>query len=248
MLSYNVGVQIRLNRFFKDGKALVLAADHRTTIGPQEGLKFDSVADTAIKNGLNGLIVRPAISTKIMNKNLKSVSLLMYLTGKLDRGVDHVSFNTVKYAVSSGADIVCSEFKFGSDGDLENTYECSRISEEAHMLGVPHLITTYVLDTQLKSMGSKAYAHACAIAEELGADIIKIGLPHDKDIMRECVEAVSVPILIAGGQKESLSQLESKLHTFVEVGGAGAVIGRNIWGNDHKDEICFALKEVLFNS
>lgn len=246
MASYNVGVQIRLNRFFKNGRALVLAADHRTTIGPQNGLVFKPLVDSAIKNELNGIIVRPSMSSEFIEKDLKNTSLLMYLTGKLDRGVDHVVFNTVQFAISSGADIVCSEFKFGSDGDLENSCACSRISEEAHMLGIPHLITTYVMDSQLKNKGNKAFAHACVIAEELGADIIKIGLPNNKEIMRDCVNSVSVPILIAGGQKDSLQNIICKLNTFIGVNGSGAVIGRNIWGSEDKDDVCQALKRVIF--
>lgn len=242
----NIGVQIRMNKLFKHEKVFIVAADHRTTIGPQKGLNIREIGDLVARKQIDGLIIRPGMAKFLADIPLNGVSLMMYLTGKLDRGVDHIQFNTVEYAVSCGADFVCSEFKFGSDGDLYNTYECSRISETAHGLGIPHLITTYVMPEQLSAMGTGAYAHACSIAEELGADIIKIGLPDDDGIVRECVESVNTPIVIAGGSKEPLDTLCQKVTSFTDVGGAGIVLGRNAWGADDRDLVIDNMKKILY--
>lgn len=246
MSAYNIGVQIRLNRLFSQDKAFVVAGDHRTTIGPQKGLVTKRIGELVAAHGLNGLIIRPAMARYLSNLSLRDTCLMMYLTGKLDRGVDHVMFNTVEYAVSCGADIVCSEFKFGSAGDLGNTHDCSRISEKAHMLGIPHLITTYVQKEQLEHMGECAYAHACAICEELGADIVKIGLPNDAQIMRSCVESVDVPVLMAGGAQDDLEVLSDKVSLFMENGGKGVVMGRNVWGADDQNAVVARLKKAIY--
>lgn len=245
-MEYNLGVQIRMNKLFKHNKAFIVAADHRTTIGPQKGLNIRDISEMVVNKQLDGLIIRPSMAKFLADVPMKDITLMMYLTGKLDRGVDHVQFNTVEYAVSCGADIVCSEFKFGSTGDLKNTYECSRISEDAHKLGIPHLITTYVRPEQLSCMGPSAYAHACSIAEELGADIIKIGLPDDDEIVQECIESVNTPVVIAGGSKEPLNTLCQKVSNFTNKGGAGIVLGRNAWGADNRDDVIDNMKKILY--
>lgn len=244
-MEYNIGVQIRMNKLFKQNKVFIVAADHRTTIGPQVGLNIGQIGRTVAKNHIDGLIIRPSMSKQLADISLNDVTLMMYLTGKLDRGVDHVIYNTVEYSISCGADIICSEFKFGSDGDLQNTYDCSRISEKSHSLGIPHLITTYIRPEQLDKMGNSAYAHACAIAEELGADIIKIGLPDDIGVIRECIDAVRAPLVIAGGTRIPEKELYEKISHFIELGGAGVVLGRNMWGNNKQDELITNVKCIL---
>jgi DhnA family fructose-bisphosphate aldolase class Ia len=244
-MEYNIGVQIRMNKLFKHNKIFIVAADHRTTIGPQVGLNICQIGRTVAKNHIDGLIIRPSMAKQLADISLDDVTLMMYLTGKLDRGVDHVVYNTVEYSISCGADIICSEFKFGSDGDLQNTYDCSQISEKSHSLGIPHLITTYVRPEQLDKMGNSAYAHACSIAEELGADIIKIGLPDDIVVIRECLDAVSAPLVIAGGTQIPDKELYEKISHFIELGGAGVVLGRNMWGNNKQDELITNVKRIL---
>lgn len=245
-MEYNIGVQIRMNRLFSNKNAFIVAADHRSTIGPQPGLDIRQIGKLVDENKVDGIIIRPGMAKYLTQYSLKDVCVMMYLTGKLDRGIDHVPFNTVEYAVSCGADIVCSEFKFGSEGDLINSYDCSRISEKAHLYGIPHLITTYVQSEQLERMGSKAYAHACAIAEELGADIIKIGLPMDSEIMEQCTNAVETPIVMAGGGQEKTDFLYKKVATFVEKGGAGVVMGRNIWGVQNSEKVIDELGKIIY--
>lgn len=244
-MEYNVGVQIRMNKLFSRKNAFIVAADHRTTSGPQMGLNIKKIGKLVDECGIDGIVIRPNMAKYLTEYSLKNVCVLMYLTGKLDRGIDHVMFNTVEYAISCGADIVCSEFKFGSNGDLRNTYECSRISEKAHMYGIPHLITTYVQPEQLERMGTKAYAHACVIAEELGADIIKIGLPSDEKIIKQCIESVDVPIVMAGGAKENENALCDKVSMFTNCGGAGVVMGRNIWGTLDSENMINKIANIL---
>ena len=245
-MGYNIGVQIRMNKLFSRRNVFIVAADHRTTMGPQVGLDIRNIGQLVDKYSIDGIVIRPGMAKELITSSLKNTCVMMYLTGKLDRGIDHVMFNTVEYAVSCGADVVCSEFKFGSEGDLKNTYDCSRISEIAHQHGIPHLITTYVQSNQLKRMGDKAYTHACVIAEELGADIIKIGLTDNKNIMKECIKAVDIPIVIAGGTQEELEVLSNKVKKFINYGGAGVVMGRNIWGVPNSEIVIRKIKDCIY--
>lgn len=242
----NAGVELRLNRIFNENnKLFLLPLDHGINLGYAPKLNIRQQTISAVENGVDAIMIRPSMAKYISDVRLKETSIIMALTGKFDRRIDHLQLNTVEYAVQCGADAVCSEFKFGSDGDLDNAQISSEISEYAHNLGIPHLVTVYVREEQLKRSGNTSYAHACRIAEELGADIIKIFLPDDAEIIRKCKETVSIPIITAGGDVLDESILFERVRHYAENGISGVAIGRNIWNSDNIDKITQEIKKIL---
>lgn len=239
----SAGITLRMNRLFNNkDKFFLLPLDHGVNLGPAKGLDIRKSTILAVDNGVDAIMIRPSMVKDIYDISMKNTSIIMALTGKFDRRIDHLQFNTVEYAIQCGADAVCTEFKFGSDGDLENSCISSRVAEEAHKFGLPNMITVYVLKEQLDRMGNKAYAHACRIAEELGADIIKIALPDDPEVLKQCIDTVSIPIIAAGGSKILEDELIAKVKNYIDVGISGVAMGRNIWGSDNSDYI---LKKII---
>lgn len=244
----NSGVELRMNRIFsKNNRLFLLPLDHGINIGYEPNLNVRKQVEIAVKNNVDAIMIRPSMAKFISDLDLENTNIIMALTGKFDRRIDHLQLNTVEYAIQCGADAVCSEFKFGSEGDLENANISSFVSEQAHNYGIPHLITVYVREEQLKRSGVKAYAHACRIAEELGADIIKIFLPEDEEIIRMCRQTVNIPIITAGGDVVDDKSLVSRVKFYIDNGIDGVAIGRNVWANDDVDGITEKIKEVLSN-
>ena len=66
-----------------------------------------------------------------------------------------------------------------------------------------------------------------AAAEELGADLIKVSYPNDPAAFRQIVEACSVPVLVAGGEKGGDEDAIAMVSEAVGAGGAGVCMGRN---------------------
>lgn len=242
----NIGVRIRKNRIFHNNKLFLLPLDHGVNLGYAPNLNVRRVTKEAVKGGADAIMIRPEMARSICDLDLGNVSLIMALTGKFDRRIDHLQFNSVNYAIECGADAVCTEFKFGSDGDLENSCISSMVSEEAHRRGLPHLVTVYVVDSQIKKMGIEAYAHACRIAEEIGADMIKTTLPLDEKIIRQCLETVDIPIIIAGGKKVGNQELLDNIRFYIKNGLSGVAIGRNAWNNQDLSIISQISKELLY--
>lgn len=229
------GLNLRMRRIFSPatGRTLIIPLDHAITMGPANGLEDPyAVVGAAVQGGADAVMLRPGLVSCLSAPGTERLGVIMALTGRLATGVEHVQLSTVEYAAALGADAVCGEFKFGSSGDLENVRVISLLAERAHLLGLPVLVTVYTLPEAVTRLGRNAYAHACRIAQEIGADFVKTSLPDEEDIIRECVDSTSVPIVLAGGPPNEATALNDFLHRATHLGIGGAAIGRRAWAAD----------------
>lgn len=225
------GRDFRLRRLLAAGRGLIVPLDHAITSGPADGLAdATAVVGAAAAGGADAVLLRPGLAYSLAAPGADALGVIMMLTGRLIRGVDHVVLNSVEKALEAGADAVCGEFKFGSDGDLENVRLVSALVERAHQFGLPVLITVYTLPHLVAERGNSAYAHGCRVAEEMGADLIKTDLPDDEEVIAECLAWTTAPIVLAGGGPRSADHLADFIGRAVGQGIAGAAIGRNAWG------------------
>lgn len=246
--SNSAGQHLRMRRIFNKstGRSLIIPLDHGITFGPIPGLiDVTRVITDAEKGGADAIMLRPGLINAVLEADATNLGIILCLTGRFDRGVDHVELNSVEYAAKCGADAVCVEFKLGSDGDLENARFASKLAETAHNLGLPVLMTIYALPEYVQKMGSFAYAHACRIGEELGADFIKTSLPSDMNIVEECLKSVRVPLIVAGGNHYNSNELIDNVESMIEMGISGAAIGRNVWGNENPQQMIHKLSSVI---
>jgi fructose-bisphosphate aldolase/2-amino-3,7-dideoxy-D-threo-hept-6-ulosonate synthase len=89
-------------------------------------------------------------------------------------------------------------------------------------------------------------AQAARIAAEAGADYVKTLYTGDPASFRQVVEGCYVPVVILGGDKaESERQLLESLAGALDVGAAGAAMGRNIWSHARPERMTAALAAVI---
>ncbi|MYU23638.1 hypothetical protein [Streptomyces sp. SID8352] len=242
------GLGVRLRRLFspETGRSLIVPLDHAITMGPTGGLQRPrTIIEAAALGKADAVMLRPGMVNCLSVAGAENLGVILALTGRLASGVDHVLLNSVEYAAAQAADAVCGEFKFGSSGDLENARVIAELAERAHAVGLPVLVTVYSRPEILEKLGTDAYAHACRIAEEIGADVIKTSLPDDGDIIAQCVESTSVPIVLAGGPPDATVVLEDFLRRAVDQGIGGAAIGRRAWGADKPAEAIRSLAAAV---
>ncbi|APR75940.1 2-amino-3,7-dideoxy-D-threo-hept-6-ulosonate synthase [Minicystis rosea] len=242
------GHLIRLRRILhpKTGRTLIIPLDHAAADGLLPGLSDSRkiIADAA-KAGADAVMLRPGLMDAFVETDSRALGVILMLTGRLSRGLDHVLLNTVEHAVRCGADAVCAEFKLGSAGDLENARMASAVAEAARQFGLPVLMTSYALREQVDKLGPSAYAQACRICEELGADMIKTSLPADPEIIASCLAAVRIPIVLAGGAGGQSRDLLDHIAAAVKLGVAGAAIGRNVWQHEDPVGIARRLRQIV---
>jgi DhnA family fructose-bisphosphate aldolase class Ia len=228
------------------GRTLVIPLDHAITMGPGNGLENpNAIIGAAVDGGADAVMLRPGIARCLAEPGAERLGVIMALTGRLAAGVDHVQLNTVEHAVALGADAVCGEFKFGSDGDLENVRFIALLAERAHDMGIPVLVTVYTRPEAEARLGRGAFAHACRVAQEVGADFVKTSLPDDEEIIDECVAATSVPIILAGGPSGDTASLREFLGRAGRLGIGGAAIGRRAWAADKPADVIRELSAAV---
>lgn len=240
---------MRLNRVINrtTGKTLIVPFDHGTSAGVLNGLDdVENIVNMSVKGGADAIMLRPALMKNVVQADYGNLGIILCLTGRLDRGVDHVEYNTVDYAIQCGADCICAEFKLGSDGDLENSSLASLIAEKAHEKGMPVMMTIYAQKKFIQKFGDSAYGYACRVGEELGADIVKTSVPCDnKEIIKSCVDSVSIPLVLAGGSNVKNEVLYSNIENAISMGFAGAAVGRNVWGCKNGENVVSELKRII---
>jgi len=85
-------------------------------------------------------------------------------------------------------------------------------------------------------------ARLCA---ELGADIVKSNWPGSAEEFAEIVGAVSVPVVVAGGSRESDLDLLQRIAAARSAGAIGCSVGRNIFQHDDPTAITRAISAVV---
>ncbi len=243
-------LDLRMRRIFgNDGRSLIVPIDHATTAGPIGGLaRPKGIVEAAVAAQADAVMLRPGLMNALDVFGAERLGIIMALTGRLTQGVDHILLNSVEEAVASGADAVCGEFKFGSEGDLKNVGIISKLAEEAHRLQLPVLVTVYARPNIVEELGNAAYAHGCRIAEEIGADFVKTSLPNDAAVIAQCVDSVSIPLVVAGGAQRSDDELNNYLRGALSGGISGAAIGRNAWMSDNPKACMRRLVSTIHNS
>jgi len=236
---------MRLKKFFnmkkivRKGKILLLAYDQGIEHGPTDfndkNVDPAYVIDIAKKGRYTGLILQKGVAEKYYDEIKKSkVPLVLKLNGKTNL-VKGDSFSeklcSVEEAIELGAVAVGYTIYIGSIHEAEMFEDFEEIQEKAHKKGLPVVLWIYPRGKSVKNKSkTELMAYACRVGLELGADIVKI---HPEGNMKDFGWAIKsagkVKVICAGGSKMTESVLLKKIAGYIEQGGSGMAIGRNVW-------------------
>jgi DhnA family fructose-bisphosphate aldolase class Ia len=231
------GKEIRLGRLLSRGKAVIVAADHGSYMGPFAGIDELPKQIHALKKA-DALLLMPGMAQQcrevfadrdaplcIIRVNYATHYVKAY---DYERGFNE-RLISVKHAVSLGADIVIASILFTGD-DEPNTRSFTQFGEyieEAQSLGIPVIgeyipmgsIDTFQDNIERLILGTRAVA-------EFGCDLIKT-LYVDK--FDEIVKTAGVPVFGLGGAKtdKPIDSFKAAANA-VGKGAAGVVFGRNV--------------------
>lgn len=233
------GKEIRLNRLFSGGNAVVVAVDHGEFDGPLPGMvdlpdtvsKIDPSVDAVLLSpGMlphcGHVFARKGGPVAIVRLNWSSHFCFGW---SYSEGVGVPAASAADMA-AAGADMVlaCLTLKTGSEStDAANVEVFGRIVSDARKVGMPVVgeyfpAATYRLsEEELQDEILKG----CRIAAELGADLIKTFYTCAfSEVTRSC----PVPILGLGAEKTPRQVQALELaQNIVRDGGRGVVFGRN---------------------
>jgi class I fructose-bisphosphate aldolase len=265
-LSLSHGKRVRLWRMLhahgpRNGTLLVLPLDQGLEHGPGDffpnpaALDTDFVFRLALEGDYSAVALGIGLAEKYMRDFCGRIPLILKLNGKTNIADDAEAVSpptaTVEDAVRLGADAVGYTVYVGSPREDVGIREFQAVRREAERLGMPVVMWAYPRGRAIEAKGGKgtlyAQDYAARVAEELGADVVKLHEPEadnercpepyrslreaGNDRLRRVVRSAGrVMVLFSGGVKQDDdAAVVRKLARYMDAGATGVMFGRNMW-------------------
>lgn len=238
----NVGKRIRMKRIFnrQSGRTVIVPLDHGVTMGPIPGLvDVDQTVNMIIRGGANAAVVHKGIVMSTNRSEETDIGLIIHLsasTALTPQPDSKISVCDVEEAVSLGADAVSVHVNVGADTESVMLEFLGKTAKSCYRWGMPLLAMMYPRGKTVKQ-NPESIKHAARVGGELGADIVKCPYTGDPASFAEVVQGCPVPVVIAGGSKQTDTQTMKMIEGAMTAGAAGLSIGRNAF--QHKNPEAF---------
>jgi predicted phospho-2-dehydro-3-deoxyheptonate aldolase len=228
------GKMLRLHSIFKgqNRKACIVPIDHGTTLGPIAGLEnCASLARQLLDGGADAIVAhKGTLNVLLEQSGLARGTYLLHLSASTNLGQSQsykVSVASVEEGIRMGAAGISIHVNLGTAQEPEMLREFGRISEACFAWGMPLLAMMYVDGCK---GDVKKIAHAARLAQEIGADMVKIDYPGSAEALHQVLLGVQIPVLIAGGAKtDNPADILRAISDAMLGGASGVSIGRNIF-------------------
>jgi DhnA family fructose-bisphosphate aldolase class Ia len=261
---YSTGKAMRLRHLIEPetGRAVYFAISHGTSSPVVLKGTEDVVTRVgqARRGGATACFLTAGYAKACAGELAKSAdcSVLLKISSSATRyEVPHqeIFFGTVEEAMYLGAVGVVVLVPLEKENEPEIIREVGKIGEACDGYGMIFLIeaefpTAYHVQTKKTGMeeyGLEYLQRSVRLSVELGADIVKTNWTGDMESFGELVSLSPVPVVVAGGSRESDRDLLTKLEMAIRAGAVGCSVGRNIF--QHRDPeamtraICMVVKE-----
>ncbi|MGC8489556.1 MAG: class I fructose-bisphosphate aldolase [Clostridia bacterium] len=245
-----------------NGTLLVLPIDQGLEHGPRDFLEAPESADPEFQFSLaaegrySAIACQIGLAEKYYPRYAGQVPLILKLNGKTEIPSDAAPLSpviaSVEDAVRLGADAVGYTLYVGSPQQDRDFVQFRAIRQEADRYGMPVVVWSYPRGEGIEARGGKdtvyAVDYAARVAQELGADVIKLNVPGvdpeklvrapkayqrpwtPDEALRQVVHSAGRSLVIfAGGEKGSHEQMMAKARDCMTAGATGLIFGRNVW-------------------
>jgi len=226
--------------------------DHGVTVGPMEGLTDMPATVKLIRAGrADAVVVHKGIAGQITDHlGSDGCELIVHLSAStsLAPDPDHKQLiSTVEHAIRLGATAVSVHINLGSACESQMIKDLGMVAESCESWGMPLLAMMYVRDGNKESEYDPGkIKHAARLAEEAGADIVKVNYTGSVETFTEVTGGVKIPVVIAGGPKmSSMNDLLDMIEESVEAGAKGVAIGRNLFQHPDPTRLARIIRQIL---
>jgi len=233
----------RMSRIFaNDGKSLILAFDHGAT-----GANYAGMADPGktlrecLAAGANAVLTTVGIARQF-DSLLQRTGLILSLDGLIGEP-EYAVADAVRLGADMGKVIL---FPWSKDTP-DSPREVRRLATICREWGLPLMVEPIPVSFQATDQHTpENIGKAAKMAEELGADLLKIQYTGEVSSFREVMRPLYSPVVVLGGPKRA-----DQRSTLADVAGAmesgalGVAIGRNIWGHESPARMVAALCRII---
>ncbi|MCY0909990.1 MAG: fructose-bisphosphate aldolase [Sulfobacillus thermotolerans] len=246
----------------KNGTLMILPIDQGLEHGPRDFFDAPESQDPhfqfriAVEGGFSAIACQIGLAEKYYPQYAGKIPLILKLNGKTEIPSDEAPLSpqiaSVEDAVRLGADAVGYTLYVGSSRQDEDFQQFRRIREEADRYGMPVVVWSYPRGSAIEAKGGKdtvyAIDYAARVAQELGADVIKLNVPKvDADKLKQAPKAYQREwtvesaleevirsagnslVIFAGGEKGTGPAALEKAEACMKAGATGLIFGRNVW-------------------
>ncbi len=274
-LGLSPGKRVRLTRMMYEhgpggGTLLVLPIDQGLEHGPvdffanPDSLDPDYQWRLAREGNFSAIALHLGLARKFMTHYAGTVPLILKINGKTSVPSDAQAFSpltaTVEDAVRLGADGVGYTVYVGSPAQDRDLAQAAQVRAECDRLGMPLIVWAYPRGEAVSKKGGKeslyAVEYAARVAEEIGADIVKVNYPMasekdkespspyntlhlspDESFQRVVKCAGRTLVLVSGGEKMGDEEMLTKVRSSMSAGATGIIFGRNLWQRRYEDAL-----------
>jgi class I fructose-bisphosphate aldolase len=246
-----------------DGVGMFLPIDQGLEHGPRDFLDNPDALDPEFQLRLaeeanySAIVFQIGLAEKYMGRYAGRVPLVLKLNGKTEIPPDDEPLSPLNASVADGvrlgADAVGYTLYVGSPAQDRDFEQFARVRKEALELGMPVIVWAYPRGKAVQAKGGQltswAIEYAARVAQELGADMVKVNLPEpdpdktrltpppynstvfqEEEALRRVVAAAGrTPLLVSGGAREDEEDVVDKARIAMRAGATGIIFGRNIW-------------------
>jgi class I fructose-bisphosphate aldolase len=243
---------------------MVLPLDQGLEHGPTDFFPNPAALDTdfqfrlAVEGRFSAIALSVGLAEKYLRDYAGRIPLILKLNGKTnipdDAEAVSPAFASVEDAVRLGADAVGYTVYVGSPRQDVEIREYGKVRQECERFGMPLVVWAYPRGRDIEVKGGRgtlyAQDYAARVAEELGADVVKLhepvadpgASPEPYRSLREDAaarlrrvvrSAGKVMVLFSGGAKQDDdTAVLRKVKLYMECGATGVMFGRNMWLRD----------------
>jgi class I fructose-bisphosphate aldolase len=277
-LPISAGKKARLYRLLyrfgpKNGTLKVLPLDQGLEHGPidffanPDSLDTDYIFRLALEGQYSAVAIHVGLAEKYYPKYAGKVPLLLKLNGKtnIPSGAQALSplTGSVEDAIRLGADAVGYTLYVGSPNQPTDIATLNEIRFDCERYGMPLVVWSYPRGEAVEAKGGQdslyAVDYAARVAEEFGADIVKINLPKGisaqnpkpyntlslstQEMANKVVRSAGkCMVLFSGGSKLGDKDLLEKVEICMKAGATGLIFGRNMWQRKWDDALAIGSK------
>ncbi len=275
-LSVNLGKRVRLWRLLyaagpANGTLLVLPLDQGLEHGPADFFPNPAALDTdfqfrlALEGRYSAIALGIGLAEKYFRDYCGRVPLILKLNGKTNIPSDDEAVSpltgSVEDAVRLGADAIGYTMYVGTPRQDFELLQFQRVRQEAERFGMPIVMWAYPRGRAIVAQGGKgtlfAIDYAARLAEEVGADIVKLHEPNDETagvpepyrslretagqrLQRVVRSAGRCLVLFSGGSKLDADAALAKVDLCMRSGAAGIIFGRNLWQRPYDEALALS--------
>lgn len=246
------GKAIRMKKLFRhSSNAFILPMDHGITLGPVQGLEDVGKVVEQVCDKVDAVLVHKGMVSGLTEWiGPKGCELVIHLSAStaLSPNPNRKELVTsVEQAIRLGACAVSTHVNLGGENEASMLRDMGYVAERCLLWGMPLLAMMYVRDAS----GSGEYdavkiQHAARVAEELGADVVKVNYTGNMESFCKVTGSVKIPVIVAGGAKMNRDrELLAMVKDAVDAGARGVAIGRNIFQHHNPSLLAGEIRSIL---